>query len=192
MEIKNLKNVAEVITGYTFRKALGVRSEGKMAVIQSKHVLDNLYIIKDTLPKIDLQEYQTKAIIKENDVIISARGNFRASVIRGDVIDMIASSSVYILRIKDKSILPEYLAIYLDSRQGQKQINNKTTGGAIKTISRSDLENLTISVPSKDVQNKIINLYKNNQRQQQLLTNKKILINQLIEGSISDFLKQYA
>lgn len=189
MEIRNLKNVAEVITRYTFRKALGVRSEGKMAVVQAKHVLDSLYIIKDTLPKINLQEYQTKAIIKENDVIVSARGNFRVSVIRGDVIDMIASSSVYILRIKDKSISPEYLAIYLDSRQGQKQISNKVTGGAIKTISRSDLENLTISIPSQDIQNKIIDLYKNNQDQQRLLTDKKMLINQIIEGSISGFLK---
>ncbi len=189
MEIKNLKNIAEVITGYTFRKALGVRSEGKMAVVQSKHVLDKLYIIKDTLPKIDLQEYQTKAIIKENDIIISSRGTFRTSIIRGDVIDMIASSSVYILRLKDKNISPEYLAIYLNSSQGQKKINGKVTGSVIKTILRKDLEGLTIPMPNKEVQNRIINLYKNNQEQQQLLTNKKLLTNQIIESSISNFLK---
>ena len=126
MKIKNIKDIADVITGYTFRKALDLQSSGSMAVVQSKHVLDKLYIVKDTLPKIDLQPYHTKAIIKEHDIIISSRGAFKASIIRGDVISMIASSSVYILRIKDENTEPEYLAIYLNSISGQKKIKEKT------------------------------------------------------------------
>ena len=189
MNNKNIKDIASVIAGYTFRTALKPHKNGLMTVVQSKDISDDLYVIKDNLTKIDLQEYQTRAIIKENDIVISSRGSFRASIIKGDTANMIASSSVYVLRIEDKNILPEYLAIYLNTIEGQKKIKEKMTGSVIKTILRKDLENVKIPMPSKDIQNKIIDLYKNNQTQQKLLNRKKILINQIIERSIANFLK---
>jgi len=189
MDIKNLKDIVNVIAGYAFRTALKQRVDGLMSVIQSKDVLDNLYINKDNLTKINLQKYQSKALIKENDVIISSRGSFKTNIIKGNTTNIIASSSVYILRLKDINIIPEYLAIYLNSIEGQKNIKNKMTGSVIKTILRKDLENLKIPLLNKDMQNKIINLYKNNQAQQKLLTRKKILTNEIVESSISNFLK---
>ena len=191
MGIKNLKDIVTVIAGYTFRMALEPQINGLMAVIQSKDVLDNLYINKENLTKIDLHKYQSKALVEENDVIISSRGSFKTNVIKGNTNNIIASSSVYILRLKDKNIIPEYLAVYLNSVEGQKKIRNKITGSVIKTILRKDLENLKIPLPDKNIQKKIINLYKNNQTQQKLLTRKKILINEIVESSISNFLKQY-
>jgi len=189
MSMENLKNIADIIAGYTFRMALEPQIDGLMTVIQSKDVLDNLYINKDNLTKINLQKYQSKALVEENDVIISSRGSFRTNVIKSNITNIIASSSVYILRLKDRNIIPEYLAIYLNSVDGQKKIRNKITGSVIKTILRKDLENLKIPLPDKNMQNKIINLYKNNQAQQKLLTKKKLLINEIVESSISNFLK---
>ena len=189
MNNKNIKDIASVIAGYTFRTALKPYKNGLMTVVQSKDIVDDLYVIKNSLTKIDLQEYQTRAIIKENDIVISSRGSFRASIIKGDTANMIASSSVYVLRIEDKNILPEYLAIYLNTIDGQKKIKEKMTGSVIKTILRKDLENVRIPMPSKDIQNKIIDLYENNQTQQKLLNRKKLLINQIIERSIANFLK---
>lgn len=189
MGIKNLKDIVDVIAGYTFREALKPQIDGLMAVIQSKDVLNDLYINKDNLTKINLQKYQSKALVEENDIIISSRGSFKISVIKGNTTNIIASSSVYILRLKNKNILSEYLAIYLNSIKGQKEIKNKTTGSVIKTILRNDLGNLKIPLPNKNIQNKIINLYENNLNQQKLLTRKKILINEIVESSISNFLK---
>ena len=189
MNTENIKTVADVIAGYTFRTALKSQVNGLMAVVQSKDVSDNLYINRDSLTKINLQKYQSRALLETNDVIISSRGNFKINIIRGDMSDTIASSSVYILRVKNKDIMPEYLAIYLKSVGGQKRIREKVTGGVIKTILRKDLENLKIPLPNQNIQNKIINLYKNNQTQQKLLTRKKILINEIVESSISNFLK---
>ena len=189
MNNKNIKDIASVIAGYTFRTALKPYKNGLMSVVQSKNIVDDLYVTKDSLTKIDLQEYQTKAIIKKNDIVISSRGSFRASIIKGNTSNMIASSSIYILRIEDKNILSEYLAIYLNTAEGQKKIKEKMTGSAIKTILRKDLENVKIPIPNKDIQNKIIDLYKNNQAQQKILARKKILINEIIENSISNYLK---
>lgn len=185
---KFLKDIADIITGYTFRTALKSHAGGLMAVIQAKDI-SGRYVVKDNLAKIDLQKYQTKAVIEENDIVISSRGSFKAGIIKGNIANIIASSSVYVLRIKDKNILPEYLAIYLNSVNGQKKIREKMTGSIIKTILRRDLENLKIPIPIKDIQNKIIDLYRNNQAQQKLLTRKKMLINKILESSISNLLK---
>ncbi|MBU4511581.1 restriction endonuclease subunit S [bacterium] len=189
MNSKIIKDITDVISGYAFRTALKPQEDGLMTVIQVKDVLGGLYINKNSLTKINLQKYQSKALVEENDVIISSRGSFKTNVIKGDAVNVIAASSVYILRIKNKDIIPEYLAIYLNSVEGQKKIREKTTGSVIKTILRKDLENLKIPLPNKDIQNKIIDLYKNNQVQQKLLTRKKTLINEIIESSISNFLK---
>ena len=189
MNNKNIKDIASVIAGYTFRTALKSHKNGLMAVVQAKDISDDLYIIKDGLIKIDLQKYQTMAMIEKNDIVISSRGSFRASIIKDDTANMIASSSVYVLRIEDKNILPEYLAIYLNTVEGQKKIKEKMTGSVIKTILRKDLENIKIPIPAKEIQNIIISIYKNNQAQQKLLNRKKLLINQIIERSIANFLK---
>lgn len=189
MDNKNIKNIASVIAGYTFRTALKSHKNGLMSVVQAKDILGAFYIAKDNLSKIDLQEYQTRAMIEKNDIIISSRGSFRASIIKNNMTNAIASSSVYILRVEDKNILPEYLAIFLNSVDGQKKIKKKMTGSVIKTILRKDLENVKIPIPSKDIQNKIIDLYRNNQNQQKLLDRKKILINQITESLTSNYLK---
>ncbi|MFH1900575.1 MAG: restriction endonuclease subunit S [Patescibacteria group bacterium] len=189
MNTKNIKDIALVIAGYTFRTALKPHLNGSLAVIQAKDISSDLYINKNNLTKIDLQKYQTNAIIERSDIIISSRGNFKANVIKDNTNNIIAASSVYVLRLLNKDVSPEYLAIYLNSLSGQKKIKEKRTGSVIKTILRKDLEDLKIPIPDQDTQQKIIELYKNNKAQQKLLTKKKILINQIVETSISNFLK---
>ena len=186
---KNIRDIASVIAGYTFRTALKSHKNGLMAVVQAKDILDNIFITKNSLTKIDLQEYQTRAIIQESDIVISSRGSFRASIIKGDAKNIIASSSVYVLRIENQDIFPEYLAIYLNTIEGQKKIKEKMTGSVIKTILRRDLENIEIPIPDKKMQDIVINLFQNKQAQQKLLDRKKILINQIIESSITNYLK---
>jgi len=189
MNTYKLKQICLVIAGYSFRKALTANFDGSMSVIQAKDVVDDIYLPTAKLTKIDPLEYQSKALIQTNDIVISSRGSFTANVVKKNNKNIIASSSVYVLRLQDKNISPEYLAIYLNSSLGQKQIQEKITGSAIKTILRKDLEDLKIPIQDKNMEQKIIELYKNNQAQQKLLSHKKILINQIVETSISNLLK---
>lgn len=186
--IKTIKNIAEVVAGYTFRSALPVQSDGRMLVVQAKDVGDNICIDDAGLVRIGGQEYKTNAIIKRNDVVVSVRGNFRAGVFESDLQEVIASSSVYILRLTDEDILPEYLAIFLNSAVGQKQIKQSLTGGAIKTILRKDLEDLEIVIPEVAKQKLIINIYKNNKKQQELLEKKQSIINKVTDNAINKLL----
>ncbi len=186
---KKLKEVTKIIAGYTFRTALQAQGDGKILVVQAKDI-SNLFIEEQNLIKIDHQKYKTKAVIKKNDVIISVRGKFQAGVYKGNLKNIIASSSVYILRLTNKDVNPKYLAIYLNSFVGQKEIRKSLTGGAIKTILRKDLGNLNIVIPETEKQKTIIDLYKNNSTLQEKLDTKKYLINNIVKIAISKILNK--
>lgn len=187
---KRLKDITSIFAGYTFRTALKTEEDGENLVVQAKDIASELIIDESKLANIDHQSFKTNALVRENDVIISVRGKFRAGVYRGKSRNIIASSSVYILRLFDENTNPEYLAIYLNSNNGQKEISKSLTGGAIKTILRKDLENICVVVPEASKQQAIISLYKNNIALQNKLNTKKILINNIIESAVGKILNK--
>lgn len=182
---ETIKNIAEVITGYTFRSALPVRPDGLIQVIQAKDIGDGIRVEEKNLARIKHRKFKTGAFVRKDDIIVSARGNFRAGVFDGDVKNVMASSSVYILRITDKNVLPEFLAIFLNSVAGQKQIKQSLTGGAIKTILRKDLGNLEIAIPKIAEQKSVIDIYRNSEKQQEMLRRKQAIIGKMADSAIN-------
>lgn len=189
MEVKkDLKGIAEVIAGYSFRTALEGKDSASLFVLQAKNILDDSTADEENLEGIDFENYRSKAVVKKGDVVVSSRGSFRAGSVSFGSKDIIAASSVYILRVKNKNVLPEYLAIYLNSIEGQKQLIESATGAAIKAIRRSDLENISITLPDPAIQEKIIRIYHTNKKLQKALTRKINLINNINEGAITKLL----
>ena len=185
---KRLKDIAEVIAGYSFRTALEGKDSASLFVLQAKNILDDSTVDEENLEGIDFENYRSKAVVKKGDVVISSRGSFRAGSVSLEAKNIIAASSVYILRAKNKNVLPEYLAIYLNSVEGQKQLAGSATGASIKAIRRSDLENISIALPDPAVQEKIIRIYHANKKLQKALTRKINLINNINEGAITKLL----
>lgn len=170
MQIKvNIKNIAEVISGYTFRDSIKEDRESGLYVLQAKNIKDEILINETSLIQTKCDTSHTNAFAKEEDVAISTRGTFRAAVLRSKK-EIIASSSVYLLRLKSGSlVLPEFLSIYLNSDFGQKDISQIMTGAAIKLILRRDLEDITIPIIPMAQQEKMVALYQNIKQQEDLL-----------------------
>ncbi len=183
MQIKlQIKDITDVITGYTFRTAIHNDDNGDISIIQAKDILHNGQVNCMDIPKITIENFRSNAILKQNDVLLSCRGVFRAGVLDENLKNAIGSASLYILRLKDNKVLPEYLSIYLNSNIGQRQIKQILSGTIIKTILRKELENLSIIIPSIKKQKQIIDIYKNWQKREDLL-NKKIIFNKNIANS---------
>ena len=100
-----------------------------------------------------------------------------------------AASSIYLLRLKTDEVLPEYLAVYLNSNFAQKQIKEKITGVVISAMLRNDVKELEIIIPSLEVQKKIITIYFNSLRHQKLLRQKQLLTNQINQELINQLIK---
>lgn len=181
-KFQKLKNIANVITGYTFRGAVKEVSGSSLYVLQAKNIKDALFIDDNSLTAAEVDAPQTKAFVEDGDIVMGARGNFHSAIIKSSK-KILAASSVYLLRVRKEDIFPEYLAIYLNSSMCKKSLWSLTTEAAIKVILRKDLENIKISVPPIEQQKKIIALYKNITEQGKLLS-KKIKIQKNIMNGI--------
>ncbi|MFA5829890.1 MAG: restriction endonuclease subunit S [Candidatus Gracilibacteria bacterium] len=188
MHNKSLKEISEIIAGFTFREALKNDSNGETQVLLAKNINVDGTINYPELTRINLVAPRTNAFVAKNDVLLSSRGIFRAGVFDKEAKNIIAASSLFILRIKDSNVIPEYLSIYLNSEAGQNSIQKILTGSTIKTVLRGALEDLSIPVPSLAVQKTIIEISVNWQKRQTLLNQKINLSKNIAEGAIKQLL----
>jgi restriction endonuclease S subunit len=182
---EQIKAIAEVIAGYTFRTAIQNDDRGDMLVVQAKDILHDNKVNCHGLPRVTIQNLRSIATLEQNDVLFSCRGVFRAGVLSENIQNAIGSASLYILRLKNDKVLPEYLSIYLNSNTGQKYIQQILSGTIIKTILRRELEDLPVIVPSIQRQKQIIEIYNNWDKRESLLVKKIMLNKKITEGAIN-------
>ncbi len=186
---KQIKDISDVILGYTFRSSLKEQADGDVLVLQARNISEDIIIKDSDLMRVNLGNNRTNALAKNNDVVLSSRGSFKSAVIQTDSGTVVAASSIYLLRLKTNEVLPEYLAIYLNSNFAQKQINERITGVVINAMLRNDVKELKIIIPSLEVQKKIITIYFNGLSHQKLLRQKQLLTNQINQELINQLIK---
>lgn len=195
MHIK-VSEFAVVINGYTFRGAIEtVKNEG-IFVLQAKDIIQwqNITDTKRLTP-IAFTGTRTASFLQKNDVVIVSRGtgagSFRSTVFDSEDTNIIASSSLLILRIKKKEILPEYIALYFNSLGGQNKILQTVIGSYIQAISRRKFEEeMEIPLPLLHIQQSLVNLNKNIKQQEKIYERKKKLKQQIIEATIKNLTKK--
>lgn len=182
-----LSEIANIVTGYTFRSALVPDVNGNYQVIQAKDIGAGFVFEDENLTKIMADKLPENSMVQNGDVVLSSRGRYRAAVVKVKA-PTIASSSVFVLRVNKKIVSPEYLSIFLNSPSGQSQLEKLSSGNYIKSIPKSNLGNLVIDVPSTEKQTKVSRLYKNITRQQELLDKKISILSTISESSLLHFL----
>jgi len=185
---KELKQVVDILQGYSFRASIKEAIGADIAVIQSKDITDNIFIEFKNVAKIKKREFNQKFFLRQGDVLLSARGKFKAGLIKNISINSVASSSVYILKVNNNIIHPEYLAIILNSTEWQKKLDGISSGAIIKSILKRELEELKIAVPNLNKQKKIVEIFNNYKRQQKLLNQKIFLTNKITNSLINKML----
>jgi hypothetical protein len=187
---QKLKEIANLILGFTFRGAIIPDQNGDYFVFQAKNIVgDKANVDLQNLVKISFKGLRGAHFLQNGDIVITLRGanvgSFRAAVIQSDVKNVIASSSVMIIRLTDQKVLPEYMAAYFNSMDGQKNILKSVTGSYIQTISGQKLGEAIIPLSSFEDQLLIIKLADNLKRQQEIFERKnkikKNIINAIFE-----------
>lgn len=182
--IRRLGDIATIRSGYTFREALSKLPRGNVRVFQAKDVLS------DEMSQLPTIQFANKDhLLRPGDVLLSIRGAFRARTIRPHN-HVVAASSVLVIRLTDQTIIPEYLALYLNSPRGQDQLNSLAMGATIKTITKAELHKLTIPVPPAKVQKVLANLRENIQRQVHLAGRQQELANTILSDAIKSAIKE--
>lgn len=182
-----LKSLAEILTGYTFRGAIEEGESGNIFVLQGKNI-SSFGEIEGKMSQTFLpQKLRTSAFVEKNDILLSARGIFRSAVWKEKKESILASSSLFILRLREKKVLPEYLALYLNSFKGQQELQKITSGSSIATLSRKELQEISIPIPSLEAQQKILGFMENWKKRKTLLEKKLSLHQGIADGVLSHF-----
>lgn len=174
-----MSEILNITPGYTFRKSIEENLNGDIFVLQAKNIVSNQDIKNvEEFIKISSDTIRYPYYLEHNDVLIvsrsSAPGYFRSSVFTSENKKVIASSSVHIIRIKDVTVLPKYISLYLNSQEGQKLVLEKASGGSyLKTILIRNLMEIEIPIPPIQIQKTIIALSENIKRQEEIFKRKQ-------------------
>ncbi|MFW5703767.1 MAG: restriction endonuclease subunit S [Patescibacteria group bacterium] len=176
-----IKTFASIITGYHFRTSPSATNENGIGILQAQHIDPERNTIQTgTIEKIDAELDTHPAILQQNDIVIVARGtspgSYKASVVDNTPFPVIASSSLFVIRLQPKApVTPVFLSMYLNLQQTQQQLFKATTGSAVKSLQKSGL--LDLEIPLVDIETQVqcmqfqssIQRYKDNMRRKTLL-----------------------
>lgn len=106
---------------------------------------------------------RAKMLIQENDIIISSTRPNRGAItiIPKSLNGQVASTGFIVIREASNEILRKYLSIALKLKFSLLQMEQRSTGGNYPAIIQSDLEQILIPLPSKEIQQQIIDIMDN-------------------------------
>ncbi len=185
----NITSVADIIPGFVFRGPVIDQPSGQVYVVQASNINGSSLLLDfASLKRIDDAPERANAYVEPYDVLIAARGSytigFKAAVLPESRLPVLASSSVYILRPRTKQILPQYLALYINSKRGQTQLAQFLVGGVTRAVRRADIENFELPVPDLTAQKLLVELHGNTQEQADLLRRRTEINTNVFEGAL--------
>lgn len=182
---KLLREICDIRSGYTMRQGIDQYESGDIKVIHAKHLSNINDLLLPTISKLSSDHY-----LIDGDILLSVKGSFAAAVFDKSFGKAIATSSVMILRPKNKVVLSEYIVTYLNSVTGQSNLQQISSGAYIKTLTKSELENLEIPIPSPHTQEILVKLSKNITDQKNITSRRNEVQQKLMNSIINEVNKE--
>lgn len=145
----DLKNIADIQAGYSFRTRLESLKTGSVAVIQMKDLTSSNQVCCDELAKVDMDTPKGHHLVRQGDLIFRSRGLTSTSALLVDDPGVaVLAAPLLRVRVTSESVLPEYVNWYISQLPAQSYLASCAEGTALKMISKPSLENLEVFVPS--------------------------------------------
>jgi restriction endonuclease S subunit len=125
--------------------------------------------------------------LKKGDVLLTSRGRFTAVAfdLDGDD-DYTVPASIIIMTVKVDWILPEYVALYLNSASGQTLLKRHLETTTVPFIRCSNLQKITIPVPALEKQRVLAKFDAEHRRYGQLTSRKLELHKQILNHTLGE------
>jgi restriction endonuclease S subunit len=182
-----IKNIAEVVSGFPFRNT-NQNEVGDIPVIRARDINGDINISVKDCVKVSSRGLNTKAIIQDQDLVVSQKGPFNAAVANDSCAGSLADFSVFVLRNISQAVRPKYLAAFFNSKIGKAHALKSAKGSLIKSFTKKELEEMELPILSLDDQELVVKIYENKQKQMELLERKKELIGQVVESAIKQII----
>ncbi|MEI7901331.1 MAG: restriction endonuclease subunit S [bacterium] len=179
-----LKALCTARMGHSFRQKPDCIADGNVLLIQPKDVTPDGFLDASDLWRTDLP---VEKRLSTGDVLLINRGRFTAVVFDGAIKEpCVATAAFLIFTPKDPSqLLPEYLALFFNSADGQNLFKRLTMTTTIPFISLGHLESIEIPLPSIARQRALATFGELNKAYLRLSSRKAELQKQIIDQQIA-------
>ena len=181
-----LEQIASIQTG-VFAKPTAV---GEIVYLQARYFDESGQLISLLHPDLKTNDVNAKHFLKPGDVLFAAKGtkNF-AAVIEDDHLPSVASTSFFVIRLKNHKVLPEYLAWFMNSASTQQFLKSTALGSSMASISKGVLEKLEVLVPTIQTQHSILSITSHREKEKQLRQKIEVLQEIIIQKKIINAIK---
>lgn len=165
-----LRHLAQVQIGYQARRRIEPDPGGVCQVIQIKDLDDQGTLHTEGLYRITPESNYARYQVNKGDVLFLSRGNRNfATPVNVNLAHTIAAGYFFILKLDSPTVLPDYLAWYINSAPAQRFIKNVARGTHMPVVPKSALEDLEVDVPSLRTQRSIVALNELSKKERSLL-----------------------
>ncbi|MBV1768612.1 MAG: restriction endonuclease subunit S [Candidatus Desulforudis sp.] len=154
-----LRELARVQMGYSFRTRLELMEPGEIAVLQMRDLTDENRVDCSGLLRIEMEKLKEHHLVKPGDLVFRSRGQVSTSaILTEDPGKAVVAAPLLRIRVNSQSVLPEYLHWFINQPTAQAFLASRAKGTAQKMISKQALESLEVCVPPLDRQRTIVEL----------------------------------
>jgi restriction endonuclease S subunit len=179
-----LGTVADVSTGYPFRTKVETEDGGDIHLIQMKDLegAEGIAGVTAVVLRSNGGKYD-RYLLKAGDLLFQSRGSRHPVAIVEPGIRGIAPAGLHVIRPHVGRVLPKYLAWWLNHPTSQAKIKDDLARGSyIPFVSKRDLEDFAVSVPSLAIQRRITEVDELRRKKQWLSARLAALTQELVDG----------
>lgn len=180
---KKVSEIAEVVSGVY----LQAEPYGEISYLQIKDLLSESP--EKTASKVTLSPKNERYLLAKGDLLFAGKGTTYLCKVFDLDIPAIASTTLYIIRLASKDILPDYLCWYLNQPSVMALMKAQQVGTSTPLIHKPVVEDFEILVPDLDTQQRIVELAKLQAKEKELYQaiaeKRQLITNQLIMNRLN-------
>ena len=180
---RKISEIADVVSGLYLQPA----PYGDVCYLQIKDLLSESP--EKTASKVILSSKNERYLLAKGDLLFAGKGTTYLCKVFDLDIPAIASTTLYIIRLTSKDILPDYLCWYLNQPSVMAMMKAQQVGTGTPLIHKQVVEDFEIPVPNLETQQRIVELAKLQVREKELYQaiaeKRQLIANQLIMNKLN-------
>lgn len=145
---KNLRALAQLRSGVSFRTGVPRDPKGSTNILQAGDIAEDGVLVTDGLTK-STYTPSSSQLLKAGDIVIQGRGlSFRSAVVPDLERDTVAAAPLFVIHARTDHIDPSFISYFLNDAETQSRLRIAAKGTHVPQLSLSALSELEIPVPT--------------------------------------------
>ena len=161
--VRKLSEIVNIRSGMVVAKTANndeeLLSDAYVRMIGTSDFDENGSLSQVLEPNVLYKKVIEKNFLQYNEILFNAKGRrFFACLFKDEFEHTIASASFLVLTLQEELVVPEFLVWYLNHPETLKVFDSKMTTQVMPSITKQELGNLEIIIPTFETQKQIVAL----------------------------------